>query len=31
MTDVAFVIEDVGNSDGRHFADLGIEYYKYIA
>ena len=26
-----FVIEDVGNSDERHFADLGIEYYKYIA
>jgi hydroxymethylglutaryl-CoA synthase len=26
-----FVIEGVGTSDDRHFADLGIEYYKYIA
>ena len=26
-----FVIADVGSSDERHFADLGIEYYKYIA
>ena len=26
-----FVIADVGRSDERHFADLGIEYYKYIA
>jgi hydroxymethylglutaryl-CoA synthase len=26
-----FVIERVGGSDERHFADLGIEYYKYIA
>jgi hydroxymethylglutaryl-CoA synthase len=26
-----FVIADVGTSDERHFADLGIEYYKYIA
>ncbi len=26
-----FVIDNVGNSDERHFADLGIEYYKYIA
>jgi hydroxymethylglutaryl-CoA synthase len=26
-----FVIDGVGTSDERHFADLGIEYYKYIA
>jgi len=26
-----FVIDSVGESDERHFADLGIEYYKYIA
>ena len=26
-----FVIDSVGTSDERHFADLGIEYYKYIA
>ncbi len=26
-----FVIDNVGASDERHFADLGIEYYKYIA
>ena len=26
-----FVIERVGHSDERHFADLGIEYYRYIA
>jgi hydroxymethylglutaryl-CoA synthase len=26
-----FVIADVGSSDERHFADLGIEYYRYIA
>ncbi|NCF14054.1 MAG: hydroxymethylglutaryl-CoA synthase [Gammaproteobacteria bacterium] len=26
-----FVIERVGCHDERHFADLGIEYYKYIA
>ncbi len=26
-----FVIERVGTRDERHFADLGIEYYKYIA
>ena len=26
-----FVIDDVGTSDTRHFADIGIEYYKYIA
>jgi hydroxymethylglutaryl-CoA synthase len=26
-----FVIADVGRSDERHFADLGIEYYKFIA
>ena len=26
-----FVIDRVGHSDERHFADLGIEYYKYIA
>ena len=26
-----FVIAGVGNNDERHFADLGIEYYEYIA
>ncbi|MGI9235827.1 MAG: hydroxymethylglutaryl-CoA synthase, partial [Woeseiaceae bacterium] len=26
-----FVIDRVGGSDERHFADLGIEYYKFIA
>ena len=26
-----FIIERVGGSDERHFADLGIEYYRYIA
>jgi hydroxymethylglutaryl-CoA synthase len=26
-----FVIDSVGSSDERHFADLGIEYYRYIA
>ena len=26
-----FVIDRVGMSDERHFADLGIEYYKFIA
>ena len=26
-----FVIERVGRADERHFADLGIEYYRYIA
>jgi len=26
-----FVIDRVGNSDSRHFSDLGIEYYRYIA
>ncbi|MCG8371468.1 MAG: hydroxymethylglutaryl-CoA synthase [Proteobacteria bacterium] len=26
-----FVIAGVGRSDERYFADLGIEYYKYIA
>lgn len=26
-----FVIERVGQSADRHFADLGIEYYRYIA
>lgn len=26
-----FVIERVGHSDERHFSDLGIEYYRYIA
>ncbi len=26
-----FVIDRVGYSDERHFADLGIEYYRYIA
>jgi len=25
-----FVIADVGKSDERHFADLGIEYYRYV-
>jgi len=26
-----FVIDRVGESDERHFSDLGIEYYRYIA
>ena len=26
-----FVIERVGESDERHFADVGIEYYKYVS
>ena len=26
-----FVIDRVGGTDERHFADLGIEYYKFIA
>ena len=26
-----FVIDSVGHSDDRHFTDLGIEYYRYIA
>ncbi len=26
-----FVIDRVGNVEERHFTDLGIEYYKYIA
>jgi hydroxymethylglutaryl-CoA synthase len=26
-----FVIDSVGTADERHFSDLGIEYYKYIA
>ena len=26
-----FVIDHVGNNDERHFSDLGIEYYRYIA
>ncbi len=26
-----FVIDRVGRSDDRHFTDLGIEYYRYIA
>ncbi len=26
-----FVIDRVGGRDDRHFADLGIEYYRYIA
>ena len=26
-----FVIDRVGTADDRHFTDLGIEYYKYIA
>ena len=25
-----FVIDRVGNADERHFADLGIEYYRYV-
>jgi hydroxymethylglutaryl-CoA synthase len=25
-----FVIDRVGLSDERHFADLGIEYYRYV-
>ncbi|MDX1507234.1 MAG: hypothetical protein R3358_03060 [Woeseiaceae bacterium] len=25
-----FVIERVGRSDERHFADMGIEYYRYV-
>jgi hydroxymethylglutaryl-CoA synthase len=25
-----FVIDRVGESDDRHFADLGIEYYRYV-
>ena len=26
-----FVIDRIGHSDDRHFTDLGIEYYRYIA
>ncbi|HEX5786730.1 MAG TPA: hypothetical protein VFY03_01015 [Woeseiaceae bacterium] len=26
-----FVIDRVGYSDDRHFADLGIEYYRYVS
>ena len=26
-----FVIDRVGVSEERHFSDLGIEYYKFIA
>jgi len=26
-----FVIEKVGDSDERHFQDLGIEYYRYVS
>ncbi len=26
-----FIIDRVGGADDRHFADLGIEYYRYIA
>jgi hydroxymethylglutaryl-CoA synthase len=26
-----FVVDRVGRADERHFSDLGIEYYKYIA
>ena len=26
-----FVIDQVGTSDERHFADLGIEYYRYVS
>ncbi|MCH7820826.1 MAG: hydroxymethylglutaryl-CoA synthase [Proteobacteria bacterium] len=25
-----FVIDHVGNTDNRHFSDLGIEYYRYV-
>ena len=25
-----FVIERVGRRDERHFADMGIEYYRYV-
>jgi len=25
-----FVIDHVGDSDDRHFSDLGIEYYRYV-
>ncbi len=25
-----FIIERVGQSDERHFADIGIEYYRYV-
>jgi hydroxymethylglutaryl-CoA synthase len=25
-----FVIDRVGQSDDRHFTDLGIEYYRYV-
>jgi hypothetical protein len=25
-----FVIDRVGESDERHFSDVGIEYYKYV-
>ena len=25
-----FVIDRVGHTDDRHFADLGIEYYRYV-
>ena len=25
-----FVIDRVGRTDERHFADLGIEYYRYV-
>jgi hydroxymethylglutaryl-CoA synthase len=26
-----FIIDRVGTTDDRHFSDLGIEYYRYIA
>ena len=26
-----FVIDRVGGTEDRHFADLGIEYYRFIA
>jgi len=26
-----FVIERIGHTDERHFADLGIEYYRYVS
>jgi hydroxymethylglutaryl-CoA synthase len=25
-----FVIDRVGQTDDRHFSDLGIEYYRYV-
>jgi len=31
MPNNEFVIDRVGGTDERHFADMGIEYYKFIA